>query len=66
MDEKGVACKDDELRWGTAQILVHKYPSKEPLLYEASLICCPTLTYTPTQNDQQEHILPQKHTVIVD
>ena len=35
-------------------------------MYEAILSCSPTLTYTPTQNEQQEHILPQQHTVIVD
>ena len=35
-------------------------------MYEASLICSTTLTYTPTQNEKQEHILPQQHTRIVD
>ena len=66
MDEKGVACKGDECRWGTAQTVIHKYPIKEPLIYEASLSCSPTLTYIPTPDEQQEHILPQKHTGIVD
>ena len=66
MDEKGVACKGDELRWGTVQTEVHKSPSKEPFMYEASLSCSPTLTYMSTKNEKQEHILPQKHTGIVD
>ena len=35
-------------------------------MYEASLSCIPTLTYMPTQNEKQEHILPQQHTGIVD
>ena len=35
-------------------------------MYESSLSCSPTLTYMPTQNEQQEHILPQQHTGIVD
>ena len=35
-------------------------------MYEDSLICSPTLTYTPTQNEQQEHLLPQQYTGIVD
>ena len=34
-------------------------------MYEASLSCSPTLTYMPTPNYQQEHILPKKHTGIV-
>ena len=53
MDEKGVACKDDEWRWGAAQTVVYKSPSKDPLIYEASLICSPTLKYMPTQNEKQ-------------
>ena len=35
-------------------------------MYEASLSCSLTLTYMPTYNEEQEHILPQKHTRIVD
>ena len=35
-------------------------------MYEASLRFSPTLTYMPTKNEQQEYILPQQHTVIVD
>ena len=35
-------------------------------MYEASLSCIPTLTYMPTPDEQQEHILPQQHTGIVD
>ena len=35
-------------------------------MYEASLSCSPTLMYMTTQNEQQEHILPQQHTGIVD
>ena len=50
IDEKGVACKGGELRWGTAQTVIHKSPSKETLIYEAILSCIPTLTYMPTQN----------------
>ena len=66
MDEKGVACKDDECWWETAQTVIHKYPINEPLMYEASLIFGPTLTYMPTKNEQQYHLLPQQHTSIVD
>ena len=66
MDEKGVACKDDELWWETVQTLIYRYPIKEPLLYEASLIYSPTLTYMPNPDAQQEHILPQQETGIVD
>ena len=66
MDEKGVACKDDECRWGTAQTVIHKYPIKEPLMYKASLSCSTTLIYMPTPEEQQEHILPQQHTSILD
>ena len=65
MDEKGVVYKDDELRWGTAQTVIHKYPIKETLIYEASLRCSPTLTYMPTPHELQEHIPPQQHTGIV-
>ena len=65
MDEKGVVCKDDEWRWGKTQTVIPKYPIKEPLMYEASLRCSPTLTYTPTPYEQQEHIIPQQHTGIV-
>ena len=35
-------------------------------MYEASLSYSTTLTYMPTPDDQQEHILPQQHTSIVD
>ena len=35
-------------------------------MYEASLSCIPILTYMPPQNYNQEHILPQQHTGIVD
>ena len=35
-------------------------------MYEASLSCSPTLKYMPTQNEKQEHTLPQQHTRIVD
>ena len=35
-------------------------------MYEASLICSPTLTYMPTQIYKQEHILPQQLTGILD
>ena len=64
IDEKGVACKDDELRWVTPQTIVHRYPIKEHLLYESSLNCSPTLTYIPTPDAPQ--ILPQQDTGIVD
>ena len=40
-----------------AQTVIYKYPSKETLMYEASLSCSPTLTYMPTRNEQQENIL---------
>ena len=66
MDEKGVTYKDDKWRWGKVQTVIHKYHTKEPLMYEASLICSPTLTYMPTPDEQPEHILPQQHTSIVD
>ena len=35
-------------------------------MYEASIICSPTLTYLPTSEEQQVHIIPQQHTSIVD
>ena len=35
-------------------------------MYEASLSYSPTLTYMPAPDEQQEHILPQPHTGIVD
>ena len=66
MDEKGVACKDDELRWGEAHTVLHRYPIKENLLYEDSLSCSPTLTYIPTPNTPQGYIPRQKDTGIVD
>ena len=66
MDEKWVACKDYEWRWGTAQTIINRYPIKETLFYEASLSCSPTLTYMPTPDAQQEHILPQQDTGIID
>ena len=34
-------------------------------MYEASLSYSPTLTYMPTPYEQQEYVLPQKHTGIV-
>ena len=51
---------------GTAETVVNKSPSNEPLLYEASLSCSTTLTYMTRQYEKQEHILPQQHTIIVD
>ena len=42
---------------GTAKTVVHKNPSKDTIMYEASLSCSPT---------QQENILTQHHTGIVD
>ena len=42
---------------GTAKTVVHKNPSKDTIVYEASL------RYSPTQ---QENIFPQHHTGIVD
>ena len=45
---------------------MHGYPIKETLLYEASLSCSPTLTYIPTPDAQQGHILPRQDTGIVD
>ena len=50
---------------GKAQKLVHRYPLKEPLLYEAILSCSPTLTYIPTPDAPQGKILPQQDTGIV-
>ena len=35
-------------------------------MYEASLSCITTLAYMPIPDDQQEHILPQQDTGIVD
>ena len=66
MDEKGVEWKDDEWRWGTAQIVIRRYLIKEPLLYGDSFSCIPTLTYMPTPYAQQGHILPQQDTNIVE
>ena len=57
MEKNGVPCKDDECRWGTAKTVVHKNPSKDTIMYEASLSCSPT---------QQENIILQHHTGIVD
>ena len=53
MEKKGVKCKDDEWRWGTEKTVVHKSPSKEYLMYEASLSCSTTLTYMPTQYEKK-------------
>ena len=36
MDEKGVACNDNDWRQGTAKTVVHRNSIKEHLLYEAS------------------------------
>ena len=57
MEKNGVQCKDAELWWGAAKPVVHKNPSKDTIMYEASLSCSPL---------QQENILPQHHTSIVD
>ena len=35
-------------------------------MYEAILSCSPTLTYMPTTEQQQGHILPLQHTDILD
>ena len=35
-------------------------------MYEDNLRFSPTVTYMPTPDEQQEHILPQQHTCIVD
>ena len=35
-------------------------------MYEASLSCSPTLTYMPTPENQQVHIVPRQHTGIED
>ena len=51
---------------GIAQTLIHRYPIKENLLYEASLSCSHTFSYIPTPDVQQGHILPQQDTGIVD
>ena len=64
MDEKGAAYKYDEWWWGTEQTVVHIYTVKVPLLYEASLICSPTLNYIPTPD--APWIIPQQDTGIVD
>ena len=53
MEEKGVKCEDNERWWGKVQTVVHKYPSKEPLMYEDSLSCSTNLTYMPTQYYKQ-------------
>ena len=45
---------------------MHRYPINEPLLYGSSLRCSTNLTYLPTPDAQQEHILPQEETGIVD
>ena len=51
MEEKGVTFSD-ELRWGTEKIVVHNYPNKEDLMYEASLSCSPTQTYVPKISEE--------------
>ena len=65
MEEKGVTFSD-ELRWGTEKIVVHNYPNKEDLMYEASLSCSPTQTYVPKIYEENENSFPQHHTAIVD
>ena len=57
MENNGVSCKDDEWRWGIAKTVVHNNPSKDIILYEASLNCSPT---------QHGNNFPQHHTGIVD
>ena len=57
MEKNGVLCKHDEGRWGTAKTLVHKNPSTDTIMYEASLSCSPM---------QQENIPLKHHTGIVD
>ena len=52
MDKKGVACKDDNLRQGTAKTVLHKNSNKEHLSYEASLRCSPTTSYIATPPNQ--------------
>ena len=64
MDKKEVACKEEKLRWTTAKTVVHTYPIKEPLLYEASLRCIPTLSYILTPYSPR--ILPQQDRGIVE
>ena len=43
MDEKGVACKDNDLRRGIAEIVVHRNSISENLSYDAILRCSPPL-----------------------
>ena len=64
MEEKGVACNDDERGQGTEQTVVHRNSIKEHLLHEANLICSPTLSYIPTPASPR--IITQKDTGIVD
>ena len=64
MEEKGVAYKDEEWRWGTAQTVVHRYPLKQTLLYEYILRYSPTLSYIPTPYAPQ--IPPKQGTSILD
>ena len=54
------------MKVGDSTKVVHIYPLKEPLLYEASLIFSPTLTYIPTPYAPQGHIPPQQDMGIVD
>ena len=44
MENNGISCKDDKCRWGTAKTVVHNNPSKDNIMYEASL------SYTATSH----------------
>ena len=57
MENNGVPCKDDKLRWGTAKTVVRINPSKDNIMYESSLSCILT---------QKGNILQQHRTGIVD
>ena len=70
MDEKGVACKDENWRRGGAEIVVHRNSIKENLSYEAILSCIPPPSSIPTlptnTTTKAQRYLPQSDTGVVD
>ena len=69
MDKKGVACKDNDCRWGTSKTLVHRNSINKNISYEDSLRCSPTPSYIdtlPTNTKATRKFLLQRDTDIVD
>ena len=70
MDEKGVACHDNDWRQGTEKTVLHRNSIKENLSYKASLGCSPTPSYISTIPTKitvaVQRFLPQSDTAIAD